>query len=427
MVIANMLQQGYYFVDRIIVGNFIGKEALAAVGASFPVIYTLIAFAIGIGSGGTVVISQYFGARKYEEVKKTVSTIFIYLFFTAVLLTVISFSLKEKIFEMLHVENEVLPIATQYFGIYMLGIVAFFGFNAIASVLRGMGDSMTPLWFMFIAFIGNILLDVLFVVVFKWGVSGAAYATVIAHFIPFILGAIYLTRKHQLVSFRIIKMKFYKNIFYKILKIGLPTAFQQTFIALGLTALIRIVNNFDTTVLAAYTVASQIDSLAGMPALNLSSALSAFVGQNIGAQQLRRIRKGYWATLLMAWAISITVMGVVYIWGEYLIALFNQDSQVILYGTQYLKIVSSFYLIFSTMFITHGLLRGAGDTIIPMFISIISLWLVRIPSALYLSKLFGVNGIWWAIPIGWTIGFLLSQTYFFTGKWKGKGVIKQSK
>lgn len=424
LVMANLLQQGYNFVDRLIVGNYLGKEALAAVGASFPVIYTLIAFAIGIGSGATVVISQYFGAKQFTDVKKAVSTIFIYLFITAIILTILSISFSEEIFNALHVEDHVQPLARQYFKIYMIGIMAFFGFNAIASVLRGMGDSLTPFWFMAIAFVSNVVLDFLFVVVLNYGVAGAAWATVIAHLIPFLLGAIYLTHKHQLISFRIREMAFDKKIFSKILKIGLPTAFQQTFIALGLTALVRIVNNFDTTVLAAYTVASHIDSLAGMPALNLSSALSAFVGQNLGAKKIERIRKGYWATLFMAWFLSLIVMGVVYIWGNHMIGWFNQDADVIKYGTQYLTIVSSFYLVFSTMFVTHGVLRGSGDTIIPMFISIISLWLIRIPFALYLSKIFGVVGIWWAIPIGWTIGFILSQIYFYSGRWKKKGIIR---
>lgn len=423
MVMANMLQQGYHIVDSIIVGNVLGKEALAAVGASFPVIYTLIAFAIGIGSGATVVISQFFGAKKFDSVKKAVSTIFIYLFVTSIILTVISVVFSDHIFQWLNVESHVRPMAASYFNIYMLGIVAFFGFNGIASVLRGMGDSMTPLWFMLIAAVTNIILDLLFVMVFDWGIQGVAWATVIAHLVPFVLGAIYLTRKHQLISFRLAELKFDKAVFSKILKIGLPTAFQQTFVALGLTALVRIVNNFDTSVLAAYTIASRIDSLAGMPALNLSSALSAFVGQNLGANRIDRIRKGYWATLYMAWFLSFIVMGIVFIWGSQIIGVFNQDAAVIEYGTQYLEIVASFYAVFSTMFVAHGVLRGAGDTLIPMFISIISLWLVRIPFALYLSDIFGVVGIWWAIPIGWSIGFILSQSYFLTGRWKKKGVV----
>ncbi|PZX15152.1 putative MATE family efflux protein [Breznakibacter xylanolyticus] len=425
LVVGNMLQQTYNIVDSIIVGRVLGKEAIAAVGASFPVIYTLIAFTIGIGSGASVVVSQYFGAREYEKVKRATSTIFIFLFFASIIVTLVSILFSRQIFEMLNIESHVSPLAIKYFNIYMSGMVAFFGFNGISSVLRGMGDSMTPLWFMLIATVSNILLDLLFVLVFNWGIEGVAWATVIAHVIPFILGAIYLTRRHQFISFHPRKMCFDRSLFKQSMRIGLPTGFQQTFVAFGMTALLRIVTNFDTSVLAAYTIAGRIDSLAGMPALNLSSALSSFVGQNLGAGRIDRIKKGFWASLYMSWGISLLVMTVVFIWGEHLIAAFNRDPMVIKYGTDYLHIISSFYIIYSSMFITHGVLRGAGDTIVPMFVSLISLWIVRIPLALYLSPIMGVDGIWWSIPIGWTIGYVLTQLYYLSGRWKRKAITRK--
>jgi putative MATE family efflux protein len=425
LVLGNLLHQAYNIVDSIIVGRVLGKEALAAVGASFPVIYTLIAFVIGIGSGATVVVSQYFGAKKYDDVKKATSTIFIFLFFASIVLTIPAIAFSKQIFTLLNVDAQVLPLATEYFNIYMMGNVAFFGFNGIASVLRGMGDSLTPLWFMVISTVTNILLDVLFVMVFEWGIPGVAWATVIAHLIPFVLGAVYLTRRHQLISFKFSELKFDKPIFMQSMRIGLPTGFQQTFVALGMTALIRVVTAFDTSVLAAYTIASRIDSLAGMPAMNLSSALSAFVGQNMGAKRTDRVKKGYRATLGMAWLLSLAVMAVVYVWGNQIVSVFNQEPDVIAYGTEYLTIVSSFYLVYSTMFVIHGVLRGAGDTLIPMFFSLISLWLIRIPVAVVLSKQIGVQGIWWAIPAGWVMGYLLTQVYYLTGRWKTKGVVKE--
>jgi Na+-driven multidrug efflux pump len=186
--------------------------------------------------------------------------------------------------------------------------------------------------------------------------------------------------------------------------------------------MIRIVNNFDTNVLAAYTIASRIDALAAMPAMNLASALSAFVGQNMGAGRIDRIKKGFRSTLLMAVVLSGMVIAGVYLWSEQIIGIFNKDPMVIKYGTEYLVIVSSFYIIFSVMFIIHGTLRGAGDTFIPMFISLFSLWIVRIPLAVFLSKHFGVTGIWWSIPIGWTMGLAGSYIYYLTGNWKTKGV-----
>lgn len=423
MVFGNLLQQMYHFVDSVIVGRFIGKEALAALGASSPIFYALIAFIIGIGSGATIVISQYFGAKEIEKVKRAIDTIFIFLFWASIVITAVGISFSEEIFTLLHVDEEVIPMATSYFNVFMLGMIAFFGFSATSSVLRGLGDSMTPLYFMLIATVINIVLDIVFIVIFDWGIEGVALATVIAQSSAFISGAIYLTNKHQIISFNIFQFKFDKELFIKSIKIGLPTGFQQTFVALGIMALIRIVNNFDTDALAAYTAASRIDALAAMPALNLASALSAFVGQNLGANKIERIKKGLKATLGMAWSLSLIVMLIVIFFGDNIMRLFTTDTNVIDYGNSYLVIVSSFYMIFSTMFVIHGTLRGAGATLIPMFITLFSLWIIRIPFAVFLSKHFGINGIWWAIPIGWTMGLVGSIIYYFSGKWKSKRVI----
>ncbi len=424
MVFGNLLQQLYHLVDSIIVGNYLGKEALAALGASSPIFYALIAFVIGIGSGATIIISQYFGAKNIEKVKRAIDTTYIFLFIASIIITSIGIIFSEEIFRLLHVEEQVIPLATEYFNVFMIGMIAFFGFSGTSSILRGLGDSLTPLYFMVVATFVNIALDIIFIVVFNWGISGVAYATVIAQAGAFISGAIYLNKKHQIISFNIFKFRFDKELFLQSIRIGLPTGFQQTFVALGIMALIRIVNNFDTDVLAAFSVASRIDALAAMPALNLASALSAFVGQNLGAQKVERIKKGLRATLFMAWSMSLVVMLSVIFFGEHMMRAFTQDAAVISHGANYLVIVSSFYMIFSTMFVMHGVLRGAGDTLIPMFITLFSLWVIRIPFAVVLSKHFGVNGIWWAIPIGWSMGLLGSLIYYFTGRWKYKGVIK---
>ncbi|TRX65703.1 MATE family efflux transporter [Carboxylicivirga sp. M1479] len=425
MVLGNLLQQLYHVVDSIIIGNYLGKEALAAIGASSPIFYALIAFVIGIGSGATIIISQYFGAKNLDKVKRAIDTTYIFLFFASILITCVGIFYSEDIFRMLHVEEAIIPLATDYFNVFMMGMVAFFGFSGTSSILRGLGDSMTPLYFMIIATIVNIVLDIVFIVVFNWGISGVAYATLIAQGGAFLSGAIYLNKKHQIISFNIFSFKFDKELFLQSVKIGLPTGFQQTFVALGIMALIRIVNNFDTDVLAAFAVASKIDALAAMPALNLASALSAFVGQNLGAQKIDRIKKGLRATLFMAWGISLMVMLTVIFFGELMMGVFTKDAAVIDHGTNYLVIVSSFYMIFSTMFVMHGVLRGAGDTLIPMFITLFSLWIIRIPFAVVLSKEFGVNGIWWAIPIGWSMGLVGSLIYYFTGRWKTKGVVRR--
>jgi putative MATE family efflux protein len=426
MVIGNVFQQLYNVVDSIIVGKVLGDEALAAVGASFPVFYTLIAFVIGIGSGATVVISQYFGAKNYEQVKKAIGTIYIFIFFASILLTVLGITFSREIFTLLKVGEDVMPQAISYFTIYISGLVVFFGFNSTASILRGMGDSKTPLLFFTISTLANIGLDLLFILVFKWGIEGAAIATIVAQGGAFITAIFILNHRDHLIHFSWKSLTFDRDIFKKSARIGLPTGFQQAFVALGMMALIRIINNFETPVLAAYTAASKIDALAALPAMNLASALAAFVGQNLGAGRIDRIKKGLRATLFMSWAISFAVMAFVILNGEFLIKLFSDNPEVIAYGRNYLVIISSFYPVFSTMFVMHGTLRGAGDTLVPMFITLISLWIVRIPLAAILSNKWGPSGIWWAIPCGWIIGLLGTYFWYLSGKWKNKGVTEKS-
>lgn len=424
MVVGNLFLQLYNIVDSIIVGQILGTEALAAVGASFPIIYTLIAFTIGIGSGATVVVSQYFGAKNHKMVANAISTIYIFMFIAGIFLTIIGITFSEYIFSFLKLEDVVKEEALNYFNIYMIGMIGFFGFNSTSSILRGLGDSKTPMILMAISTFVNIGLDLLFIIVFKWGVAGAAWATVIAQGGAFIGVIFFLNRKGHIIKLKINSLKFDKSVFLQSMRIGLPTGFQQTFVALGMMALIRIINNFDTTTLAAYTAASRIDALASMPCMTLSSALSSFVGQNMGADLPKRVKKGLWATLKMAWAISIIIMIVVFIWGDQLISLFDTNPEVIRQGKEYLVIVSAFYVVFSTIFVFHGLLRGAGATLIPMFITLLSLWIIRIPFAWILSSKYGEVGIWWSIPAGWILGLIVTLIYFKSGRWKNKIITK---
>lgn len=426
MVIGNLFLQLYNIVDSIIVGQILGTEALAAVGASFPIFYTLIAFIIGIGSGATVVISQYFGARNYQMVIKAISTIYIFMFLAGIILTIAGITFSNEIFVLLGLGDDVKPQAMEYFNIYMLGMIGFFGFNGTSSILRGLGDSKTPMILMGVSTIVNILLDLVFILIFRWGIAGAAWATIIAQGGAFIGAIFYLNQKEHLIHFSFERFSFNRKVFWQSIRIGLPTGFQQTFVALGMMALIRIINNFDTSTLAAYTAASRIDALASMPAITLASALSSFVGQNLGAGQSERVKKGVWAALKMAWAISFTVMVIVFFFGEQLIQLFNNDPEVIRQGKEYLVIVSSFYVVFASMFIMHGTLRGAGDTMIPMFITLISLWLIRIPFAWLLSQRYGEAGIWWSIPSGWILGLIATWIYYRTGRWKRKVVVREN-
>jgi putative MATE family efflux protein len=289
-----------------------------------------------------------------------------------------------------------------------------------------LGDSKTPLYFLLISTVVNIILAWLFVAIFHWGVAGAAWATVIAQAGAFFSGIIYLNRTHEIVKLNTLKLVFDKAIFRKSLMIGLPTGLQQTFVSLGMLAVSRIVNDFGTNVIAAFSAAGRLDSLAGMPAMNFGAALSTFVGQNLGANKPERVKQGLNSTFYMSSALALITSLVVVIFRYQLMDMFTEDPDVIEIGAKYLLIVAPFYLFFSSMFVTGGVMRGAGDTLIPMFITLFSLWAIRIPAAWLLSQIMGVDGIWWSIPIAWFIGMALSYLYYLKGNWKKKVVVKRS-
>jgi len=437
MLVGHMFQQLYTFVDQIIVGRFLGKEALASVGASFPVIFTLIALIIGIATGGTIVISQFFGAKDYSKVKRAIDTIFIVMGIFAVIMTAVGVIFAENIFRLINLPEELMPTAIPYFTIYVSGLVVFFGYNGVAAILRGLGDSITPLYFLVVSTFLNIGLDLLFIVKLGWGIEGAAYATLIAQGTAFLVAVFYPNRTHELIKFNLREFTFDWEIFKQSLRIGLPTGVQQAFVAIGMMALMRIVNGFGTNVVAGYTAAGRLDSLAVIPSMVFAHALSTFVGQNIGAGKIDRVRRGLTRTLLMSSAVAIFITILIIVFKYPLMSLFTHDQAVIDIGGEYLTIVTSFYLLFTWMFTYSGVMRGAGDTLVPMFLTIFSLWIIRIPAAVFLSQeniaLFGfsikglglgADGIWWSIPTGWGMGLLLSIIYYRTGRWKSKAVVK---
>jgi len=427
MLLGNVFQQLYNIVDSIIVGRFIGKEALAAVGSSFPIIFTLISLIIGIATGSAIIIAQYFGAKDINNVRKTIDTMYIFLFIASLAIGVVGIVLAEPIFHLIKLPEEVIPQAKLYLSIYFSGMIFFFGFNGTAAILRGLGDSKTPLYFLIVATIVNIVLDILFVIVFKWGIAGVAIATIISQAGAFVTAILYLNRTHEIINLSFRKLHFDREIFRKSIKIGLPIGSQHAFVALSFLAMFWIVNMFGTDATAAYSVAIRIDSFTSMPAMNFAMALATFVGQNLGANKAERVKNGYYATLRMTAIISIIVSLLTIIFRDQVFGWFTSDENVISLGSSYLLIVSGFYITFAWMFVTGGIMRGAGDTLVPMFITIFVLWIVRIPLCYWLSQRTGIEGIWWGIPIAWILGLTLSYIYYRTGKWKTKAVVKPVK
>ncbi len=424
ILLGNLLHQLYHIVDSIIVGQFLGKTALGAVGLTMPIIFTLISLIVGLSIGFNVIIAQYFGAKNYQKVQQTVDTMNIILIVSAILFTTIGLIFLNHILTLINTPEDIHFQAYSYLQIYLIGLIFFFGYNGTSAILRGMGDSKTPLYFIALSSILNILFDLLFIAVFRWGIEGAAWATIFSEGIAFIASVYYINNYHKFLRLRLSNISFDTYIFKKSLQIGLPTALQQSFVALGMVALVGIVNHYGTDVVAAYSIATRIESFVSLPALNFAAALSTFVGQNIGAQRYDRVRNGYISTQKIMFFTTLAISTIIFLFPVSLSTIFTNDSSVIQISAEYLQIVSFFFLCFSIMFVNNGILRGAGDTLIPMFITLFSLWIIRIPLAYLLSKKFGYIGIWWSIPIAWFFGMILSYLYYKTGRWKFKSLIK---
>ncbi len=424
MLIGNVFQQSYNLVDSIIVGRVIGKSALAAVGASFPIIFLLVSLIIGATMGFSILISQFFGAKDTGSVRRAVDTAYVFLFSASLLATAAGLAFSGSILALLNTPADIFPQALVFLRVTFGGLVFLFGFNCVSAVLRGLGDSKTPLYFLVFSTLLNILLVIIFVKVLRWGIAGSAWATVAAQGVSFLLAAAYLDRTNPMLRFRFRGFEFDRVIFRKSMSIGLPSGVQQMLVAAGMMALTRIVNGFGTDAVAAYTAAGRIDTFAVMPAMNLSAAISTFVGQNIGAGKMERVKKGFKTALYISGATSLLTTLAVVVFGWRLISMFNPDPAVVSIGARYLLIVGGFYAVFSCMFVINGALRGAGDAFVPMIITVLSLWVIRLPVSSFLSGRIGTDGIWWGVPIAWCAGLALAAGYYSTGRWKRLSLVK---
>ena len=425
LLIGNLLQQFYNVTDSVIVGQFLGKESLAAVSASFFIYYFIISLVIGIGSGTSVVISQFFGAKEFDKVQKTFSSFFIFMLVAGVLLSIAGIIFAEPMFRLTNTPEDVIPQAVTYFRIYVGGTFLFVTFNSIISILRGVGESVRPMLFILLTTILNIALDLLFIVVFKWGIEGAARATVIAQGIGMCVALGYVNNTHPLLSIKKQDLLFDMGLFKEGLRIGLPSSVQQCAISLGLIALLGIVNSFGTDTLTAYGAAGKIDTIIIQAVLTLSGALAAFCGQNIGAGRLDRVRDGVRFAMLVNLLLGLATFTAIYFFGDKMMLAFTKDPEVIRIGKEYLLIMGGFFVVHGGLNVFNGALRGAGDTLFPMAVSITCLWLIRIPLAYWFSSIWGRSGIWWAIGASLCIGLTITYIYYKLGFWKNKGSLRK--
>ncbi len=424
MLIGNILQQTYTIVDSIIVGRTLGKVALGAIATTLPINFFILSLTLGITMGSTIVIAQYYGAKDMQNLIKAVDTSFIFIMFSSMVIAILGYSFSYKILELLKVPESVISQSAMYLKVTFLGIPLMFGYNIISSMLRGVGDSKRPLYFLMVSSIINIILDILFVVVFNFGILGAAYATIIAQGSSFFIGIFYINRKNDVLKINLKNLQLDKNILYHILKIGVPAGVQYLLVSVGMMLVQSLINGFGTETITAFGAAGRIDSIGTMPAITFSSALSSFAAQNFGAGKYERVKKGFKSTIIMSVIIVLCITLIIQIFKNGIMTMFVTDKDVIDIGIKYLAVNSLFYIFPTIQFIAYALFRGAGDSIIPMIISVTSLWIIRIPIAYFLSSKIGSDCIYWSNCAAWFIGFVLAYVYYINGRWKSKAIVK---
>ncbi|UTC66288.1 MULTISPECIES: MATE family efflux transporter [unclassified Treponema] len=420
MLLGNIFQQLYNVVDSIVVGKNIGDHALAAVGISFPVWFIFISLVIGFTMACNILIAQFVGAKKHEEIDRVIQTSILILFWAGLIVTVIGIFFAPYILKMMNTPSDVFEEALIYLRLIFSGMIFLFIYNAFNSMLRGFGDSMTPLYALIISTIINIGLDCLFVIAFKWGIAGAAIATVIAQFVSCLWLILYSRKKYEAFRLNFFKLRFDKLICVQSVKMGFPSGIQQALVGGGFMALLSIVNTFGTQTAAAYSAAGKLDGFIVMPALNIGVALSSFTGQNIGAGKLDRVKRGLHASLLLGLGITVTATTAIVIFGKSVMHLFVNNPEVIALGARYLIIVAPAYFFNTITFTLNGVVRGAGETVFPMISTLMAMWVFRVPAAALLSRYLGSDGIWLAVSIGSAAGCLLTFIYYCSGKWKKK-------
>lgn len=428
MLVGNLFQQLYNMVDAIVVGRFVGGTALAAVGVSMNVIQFLLAVLIGFTTGASVVISQFYGARQYDRLHRTVSTSIIFLAAFSVVITVLGIVLTPQLLRLLNASEDIFADAQLYMRVLLAGMVFPVFFNMYTAYLRALGDSRGPLYILICSSVLNVLLDLLFVAQFKMDVFGAAIATVIAQALAAVLCYFYTRRRVPLL--RIDKPVFDRELFRAILKYGAPAALQLSLVSLANLTITRLINSFGSAAMAGITAATKIDQIAIQPISNISLALSTFVAQNMGAGLEDRAKKGFRSALLFMLLVAVVITVLIMSFGPQLIGLFLDQkdgnmTEILQVGLEYLNILVVFYFLFAFLFGFNGFFRGAGDAVIAMVFPVASLT-IRALSAYGLVYLAGMGpeALAWSIPIGWGLCSFVSWLYYRKRLWAGKVITR---
>lgn len=421
MLLSVAFQQLYSIVDSVVAGKFIGVDALAAVGASFPITMIFMAIATGCSIGSSVIVSQLFGAKENARMKTAVHTSVISVLILSAILTIAGIIGCSSMIKMLNTPSDIFADSSLYLSIYTGGLIFLFLYNICTGIFTALGDSKTPLIFLIISSLGNIVLDLLFVIIFELGIAGVAWATFIAQ------GASSLLALFTLIS-RLHRLKtehrpgwFSAEMFKSISKIAVPSILQQSFISVGNLLIQGLINGYGSNVIAGYSAAVRLNTFAIMSFTALTNGLSSFCAQNIGAKLFDRVSKGFKASLVMGACVIIPFTVVFFLFGSDLMKLFldsNAINQEVLdVGTAFLKIVSPFYAVIALKLMADGVLRGASAMKLFMLATFTDLAL-RVILAFILSPILGSSGIWWSWPIGWITSMIMSMLFYIRGHWK---------
>lgn len=431
MLIGNLFQQCYNLADSVIVGQLVGAQALAAIGTTSSITFFFFALANGFGSGGGIIVSQAFGKGNEAEVKNSIANTAYVMFLVPLIIGTTAFFISRPLLILLKTPDDIFKDALNYTRLMCLGLFFVSGYNFSSSMMRALGDSKTPLYFLIFSCILNCILDVLFVYSFKLGVFGAGLATLICQFISTILCLLYAFKFNPYFKLSKQDFKINKSILKNIIRLGVPLSLQFSLIAISCMALQRVVNSFGAVAVAAFTAVGRVEQVIHQPYQTLSAALSTYCGQNYGAKKNDRVILGYHKCFLLMTLFTILMVPLIQIFGRSITALFVKDEAVIQMGAQAMKISSWFYIFLGTIYVVRGILNGLGDAFFALLNGIVEV-IGRFVVPVLLIKIPSLNvwGIWWSVGIVWFLsGFTawLRYLYFYKKLTKGsKTSVSQS-
>lgn len=422
MILGNLLQQMYNAVDSVIVGNYVGSNALAAVGSSTSIINLLIAFSMGASAGAGVVVSQFIGAGNKKGVRISVHTAIAIAIILGMILTAAGIIFTPTILKWMRTPEEVMRESVVYLRLYSAGLLFSVVYNMAAGILNAVGDSKRPLIYLGSASFLNIVLDIILINWMKMGIAGAAIATNISQILSCILILVFLSKVPENYQLKFREIKIYKKMAGRIIKIGLPTAIQNTVISFSNILVQSSVNTFGAKAMAGFGAYLKLDGFNILPILSFSMAVTTFTGQNYGAGKTDRLKKGMWAVVIMGVVYTLALGAIILMFSDFFMGIFTQDKEVMYYGIKAMKYFCPFYFLLSIMHGLGGTIRGTGKTVPPMVILLISLCLFRIVWIQFIVPKFNtIDIIYLLYPVSWFVGMVLMVLYAWKGSWR-KGI-----